>query len=102
LARALEDENLRVRQTAAVALGQIGPEAAPAVPALVKTLAHSDDVLRRQAAAALGRIGPAAREALPALRKARQDEARIVRESATEAIPLIEAQTPSPSGRGPG
>jgi HEAT repeat protein len=73
----------RVRARAAAVLGQIGPEARAAVPALIGLLKPRDplapstspDVLdglhpftaRGQAAHALGQMGPAAREAVPTL-----------------------------------
>jgi HEAT repeat protein len=52
---------------AAFAVGELGPDAEPAVPALVAALAHPDNDTRRAAAHSLGRIGPAA---IPALRNA--------------------------------
>ena len=53
---------------AAEALGQIGPAAAEAVPALATTLGSAKTgKVRRAAAETLGRIGPAAAEAVPAL-----------------------------------
>ena len=42
-------------------LGQIGPDAAPAVPLLTAALSSADDGLRMHAAEALGRIGVEAR-----------------------------------------
>jgi HEAT repeat protein len=59
--------------TAAFALGLIGPDACDAVPALVKGL-RKQAPLRTCTIVALGRIGPSAREALPALRAIRQEE----------------------------
>jgi HEAT repeat protein len=70
------DRGLSVREAAAYALGEIGPEATRAgcgadaiVPALAERLAHEGD-LASWAGKALGRFGPAARPALPALRRA--------------------------------
>ena len=48
-------------------LGEIGPEAKSAVPALIKTLREGDVRLRGPAAEALGKIGPDAKTAIPAL-----------------------------------
>jgi HEAT repeat protein len=83
-----------VRGEAAVALGWIGPDAAPAVPALVAVLsavpkvpltqtpppasksddtATPEDNARMYAAQSLGRIGPAAASALSALAQALHD-----------------------------
>jgi len=57
-----------VREEAAVSLAAIGPEAAEAVPALVKQLATDEaDGAKFTAAYALGRIGPAAAPALERL-----------------------------------
>ena len=60
-AEALKNEDSFIRWRAASALGQIGPAAKDAVPALMEALKdkHSG-VTRRAAASALGRIGPAA------------------------------------------
>ena len=65
LTRALEDERFPVRRGAAFACLLLGPDAAGAVPALIKTL--HEDRLRRLVAEALGRIGPAAKDAVPFL-----------------------------------
>ena len=53
-------------QVAAEALGQFGPEAAPAVPDLIRILDRNDATSTR-AASALGHIGPAAKQAIPSL-----------------------------------
>jgi HEAT repeat protein len=50
---------------AATAIGELGADALPAVPALAAALAHPDADTRRAAAFSLGRIGPAA---IPAIR----------------------------------
>jgi HEAT repeat protein len=55
-----------VALSAALALGEIGPGAKDAVPALVKALKR-DDFVRGEAARTLGRIGPDADAAIPAL-----------------------------------
>src|SRR5205823_8358158 len=60
----LKDEEAPVREHAAEALGDIGPEAAASVPDLVKVLEDHDFKVRRDAARSLGQIGPAARAAL--------------------------------------
>lgn len=54
---------------AAVALGQLGPVAAPALPALVTALGHPQPDTARAAAWALGQMGPAAVEPLAAVLK---------------------------------
>ncbi|MCE5280094.1 MAG: HEAT repeat domain-containing protein [Planctomycetaceae bacterium] len=56
-----------VRSAAAEALGQIGSDAAAAVPALMDALKDRSQSVRASAAMALGSIGPAAAEAVPLL-----------------------------------
>ena len=71
LIRALRDRDARVREDAAAALGKLGTDAKPAVPALIRALKVENDTylysMRSAAATALGQIGPEAREAVPAL-----------------------------------
>jgi hypothetical protein len=47
LIKALEDPNDNVRTLSAQAIGEIGPEAASAVPALTKLLKHNDEASRK-------------------------------------------------------
>lgn len=62
----LEDEQAgEARRRAAYALGQIGPAAADAVPALTAALESRSLELRHFAVDALGRIGPAASASVP-------------------------------------
>ena len=61
LVRALEDEEGKVREAAAHAIGQMGPEA---LPTLSSMLTHSDKYVRRNAIWALGKLGPLARASL--------------------------------------
>jgi hypothetical protein len=56
-----------VRAAAAVVLGQVGPEAKAAVPALTDALKDRDSLVRSMAADALDRIGPDAKPAVPTL-----------------------------------
>lgn len=87
----LNDDDVRVRQTAALTLGEIGPAAASAVAALANVLsAGGNDALRHQAAVALGKIGPAAKSALPVLRAQAQSGPQIVRTAARDAIQQIQ------------
>ena len=64
-----------LKEPVVVALGRIGPEAAPAVPTLLKHLNEPDACggydawWKVNAVWALGRIGPAAREAVPLLER---------------------------------
>jgi hypothetical protein len=65
LAKALGDENALIRKRAALALGRLGPAAAPAADALRKALADSDPEVRTAAATALRGIGgPLSKEEL--------------------------------------
>ena len=63
---ALEDRDPDVRAEAAAALGELGPRAAPAIPALI-LMWKKDDGVGLFASGALAKIGPAA---IPALRDA--------------------------------
>jgi HEAT repeat protein len=93
LSELLTDPDENVRGTAAFALGAIGTEAAPAVPALIKALKHqTDETLRYRAAYALGEIGPAAKKAVPALQLALDDKKPAVRFHAAQALWTIDKQ----------
>ena len=71
-----------------MALDNMGPLAAPAVPALIRALRDPDAKVRPWAARALGSIGPAAEAAVPALQKAgRLDGAQGPAEEAIRKIP---------------
>ncbi len=59
----------KVREAAVRELGNMGPNAASQLEALVALLKDADGVLRLEAANALGKMGAAAEPALPALRK---------------------------------
>ena len=59
--------SLSVRWKAAEALGNIGPEAKGAVPALTKALQDESCIVRMRAASALGRMGPEAKQAVDSL-----------------------------------
>lgn len=71
---ALRDKDTFARWRAAVALGELGPEAAEATAALIEGLEDEDDNVRSAAAVALGKIGPAARPAARALTAALTDD----------------------------
>jgi len=82
------------RLHAAESLGEIGPEAEAAGPALIKALRHDEDVaVRTSATKALGKIGPEAKAAVPALIKALEhDKDADVRCSAASALGEIGAE----------
>ena len=68
---------------AAVALGEIGPDARAAVPALVGAFSHHSRDVHRSAARALGQIGPVC---IPALLPALNAPSPRVRQNALEAL----------------
>ena len=58
---ALEDEDGKVRETAAQAIGNMGPDV---LPTLATMLTHHDKYVRRNAVWAIGKLGPLARPVL--------------------------------------
>ena len=70
LVTALQDDDAKVRETGAHAIGLMGPEA---LPALIEMLAHDDKYVRRQAVWALSKLGPLARPTLGDLCRALKD-----------------------------
>ncbi|MGH2402990.1 MAG: HEAT repeat domain-containing protein [bacterium] len=67
---ALRDRDTDLKAWAAGGIGEIGPEAANAVPVLASLLSDSYAGTRHNACIALGQIEPAARDALPMVRRA--------------------------------
>lgn len=92
LVKGLQDASAHVRKLAAFVLGELGPEARPAVPALTAALCDADEAVQRRAAAALGKLGADAVAALPALREAAGDPRDSVRALAALALVEIERQ----------
>jgi serine/threonine-protein kinase len=86
------DSNVRWR--AAEALGNMGGEARPAVPAITALLRDRNEVVRWRAAEALGKVGPEAREAVPALVAALSGPPGLLTTEAAKALGRI-----GPSGR---
>src|SRR5439155_8981860 len=78
---------------AAIALGDFGKLAEPAVPGLIRTLESTNDGVRNNAANALGKIGPGAKAAIPALRKITGDKDAGVRLNAALALWRVAADT---------
>jgi HEAT repeat protein len=76
-------------RAAAVVLGKIGPEAADAVPALLKQVNNEEAVVRREVLFALGKIGPAAKDAVPAALACVDDPDAAVRYSAVYSLGRI-------------
>ncbi len=72
---------------AAMALGEIGPQAAAAVPNLTKLLQHPDAEVRMEALVALGEIGAAARPLADQINQIlQQDSEKSVRYAAAYAL----------------
>jgi len=86
LIKALKDSDKEVVSAVTVALGNIGPDA---IPALVDVLKSPDQTLRARAATALGSMGSVGQDAIPALVNALQDGEPAVRREAARAIGLI-------------
>jgi HEAT repeat protein len=91
LARALQDPDPGVREGAAVALGDVGPEAAPAVPLLERLLSDKSRKVRLRAAVALGFIGAEAAGAVPTLlqRLKAEPEGDSIRQAIVAALSRI-------------
>jgi len=79
----------QTRNAAAYTLSGMGPDAAPAVPALIEALNDEAATVRFPVCVALREIGPAASAALPALEKALDDPNDDVAAMAQKAIDKI-------------
>jgi uncharacterized protein (TIGR03067 family) len=82
----LADADWFERHRAAQKLGDLGPAAKPAVPALAAALKDPERWVRASAAEALGKIGPASRTAVPGLLTATRDPESLVRAAAGKAL----------------
>jgi HEAT repeat protein len=91
----LKDEDSNVRQEAAAALGNLGPLAKPAIPALSETLNDQDSTVRYRAVEALGRIGP---KAVGVIVEALTNDDPRVRSCAEEALKKIDPEQRSRQG----
>jgi HEAT repeat protein len=89
LEKGADSDDWTRRDRALRMLGRIG---APAVPALVRLLAHRNDLVRSDAAVALGVVRPAAKDAVPALLKELGDKSEHVRIKTVEALTAIAGQ----------
>lgn len=88
----LESKWLDVRLRAVARIGQQGPAASPAIPALMRAMYDPSGRMWYAATEALGQIGP---QALPALLQVLQHRSRSVRWCAIEAIGKMGAQARS-------
>ncbi len=77
LTESLSDASPKVRTMTCLALGSMGPRAAPATPSLAQRLKAEDAKVRRAAASGLGLIGPGAAVAVPALIAALDDPDQV-------------------------
>jgi len=82
----LKEEDSDVRRAAARVLGEIGPAAKTAVPALIEMVGDADAKVRYAALTALAKIGPAPPEVVPAIVKALQDKDPVVRSGAMYSL----------------
>jgi HEAT repeat protein len=83
LAKALKDDNLLVRRSAACALGNFGASARPAQEALSAALGDDSPLVRQNVAWALGRVSP---KSVPSLKKALEDKDLLVRRDAAGSL----------------
>jgi HEAT repeat protein len=83
LVTVVTDEDAKVREAAAHAIGQMGPEA---LPELIAMLAHEDKYVRRSTVWALAKLGPLARPALTDLCSTLRDPDPRTASGAAQAI----------------
>jgi len=98
----LKSENAAERLASARILGEIGPAAKDAAPALAEALKDPDRDVRQNAAQSLGYIGPGAKAAAPGLIFALKDNDAQVRRSAAFALGKVgslEAEEPLKAAR---
>ena len=90
--RDLSDSDYQIRWKALEALAKLGPQAAPAVPELIKRLEEKYDHYR--AIGVLGAIGPAAAPAVPVLLRHLEHDLsvkdKLYKDESTNAIGIIE------------
>ncbi|MCA9054514.1 MAG: HEAT repeat domain-containing protein [Planctomycetaceae bacterium] len=85
-----EEASVEARWNAVRTIGKIGPDALPALPALIDELDNPEDTIREHAAEAIGDIGPVAAEAgVPALRGVLGDHYVKVRRDAVRSLGYI-------------
>jgi len=89
LANDLKHPDVEVRMDAANALADLGPDALPALSALIETLEDENSYVRNFSAGAISQIGSKAEPAIPALRNALKDPDEAVSMSAQTALGAI-------------
>ncbi len=93
-----EDTDAGARRSAACAVGQFGPDAAPARPELEQALDHADARVRQNAAWALGRLkDKAGTSGVERLARALRDEDAVVRRDAAAALSEVGSPTARPA-----
>jgi hypothetical protein len=103
LIAALDDPESEIRFQALRDLGELGANAAPAVPALIKVLGDPERSVRLQAVTSLAALGDKAAPARPALRQMASDPIFSVRIVASNIVRTLESATNSrPGGQGSG
>jgi HEAT repeat protein len=95
LAKALAGPQIDRRRLAARSLAALGPAATSVASDLITALTDRDPFVRSAAADALGQIGHAARAAVPALLAMQNDDATPVRTAATRALVRIIEDAPT-------
>ncbi|QEL20255.1 HEAT repeat domain-containing protein [Limnoglobus roseus] len=89
LTNALNDEDAKIREGAAQAIGQLGREA---MPTMVRMLTHPDKYVRRNAVWGLGKLGPQAKAVMGELCQALKDEDPRTAAGAAQAIGSMGAE----------
>lgn len=89
MAERLEDDSPVVRSGALSVLSAMGPEAEPAVPALIELITTDRGSLGREAILALRHMGPGAREAVPLLLEILDDHRKYMRSAARRTLRII-------------
>ncbi len=91
LAELLANPDPRVREEAAIHLAKLGPNALPAVPALIRAAEDRSEFVRMFAIDALGAIGPEAKAAVPTLTRILSGDNLALRASAKSALARIQS-----------
>jgi len=103
----LESPDRKIRESAVVKLGRMGPDAKDSVPGLVTSLQDRSWQVRMHAAEALGQIGPGAEAAVSALLEATKDRhiatsikaGRAIERIGVAALPALKAAMQSPDSK---
>jgi CubicO group peptidase (beta-lactamase class C family) len=99
LIRALDSDQAATRESAAIALGRMGPAAGPALPQLTRLLSDASAAVRQVAAVTLGGLGAAARPAAASLTQILSDRDPAVRRAAALALFQVAADARAASVR---